>query len=390
MTEIGIESLSFYTSRYFLDLGKLAEARSIDPNKYSQGLGQEHMGILCPDEDVVTLAATSAKRALETCDPKDIAIVLIATESGVDQSKALGIWVHHLLSLPKTTKVIELKQACYSGCAAIQLSIPYLQLNPDKKVLVIATDNARYGLGTPGEPTQGCGACAMVLSAKPKLVAIEPESGAFTSHVMDFWRPNYRDEALVDGKYSTKIYISALQEAWAAYRENSGRSFHDHSRFCYHIPFSRMAEKAHEKLLKECNITALPEDYDRQVKNSLVYSRKIGNCYTASLFIGLASLLEQTQEDLTNERVGLFSYGSGCVAEFFSARILPNYRKYLKKEAHQKLIQDRTELSVADYEAFYNFRLPEDGSDYKVERYKTGDFRLVGIRNHERLYEPTV
>ena len=37
----------------------------------------------------------------------------------------------------------------------------------------------------------------------------------------------------------------------------------------------------------------------------------MGNCYTASMYVGLASLLEQSDRDLTGKRIGLFSYGSG-------------------------------------------------------------------------------
>ena len=84
---------------------------------------------------------------------------------------------------------------------------------PEKKVLVIASDVARYDLDTPGEATQGCGAVAMLISANPRLLEIDPEVGNHTEDVMDFWRPNYRATALVDGKYSTKIYLRALKKS---------------------------------------------------------------------------------------------------------------------------------------------------------------------------------
>ncbi|MBS0655529.1 MAG: hydroxymethylglutaryl-CoA synthase, partial [Verrucomicrobia bacterium] len=97
MRQVGIEALHFYTSRYFLDLELLASKRGVETNKFFQGLGQEKMAVLPPDEDIVTLAATSATGALKEIDPNSIAMVLAATESGVDHSKAYGIWVHHLL-----------------------------------------------------------------------------------------------------------------------------------------------------------------------------------------------------------------------------------------------------------------------------------------------------
>lgn len=383
MKKFGIESLSFYTSRYYLDLIELAVARGIDPDKYTTGLGQHLMAVVPPDEDVVTLAANSAKSALAGIDPNEISMMLVATESGIDQSKALGIWVHNLLGLSPQCRVVELKQACYAGCAGLQLGLSYISQNPHKKVLVIATDIARYGLHTPGEPTQGCGAASFVLSANPKLVAFEPEQGIFTSHVMDFWRPNYSDTAFVDGKFSTKIYLEALEQCWKSYQEQSGRKFEDHYRFCYHLPFIRMAQKAHERLARLNGKETTPD----AVENSFIYSRQLGNSYTASLFIGLASLLENTQEDLSQKRVGFFSYGSGCVAEFFSGIVQPGYKEHLKTEYHRAMLESRTRTGMAEYESFFTHKLPQDGSHYVISPYNTGLYRLSGIKNHERLYE---
>ena len=84
-------------------------------------------------------------------------------------------------------------------------------------MLVLAADIARYGLETSGESSQGGGAVAMVLSANPKILTIEPISGFYTRDVMDFWRPNYREEALVDGKFSCDVYLQVLLETWGQY-----------------------------------------------------------------------------------------------------------------------------------------------------------------------------
>ena len=41
--KIGIDKLGFYTSEFYIDMAKLAQARGEDPNKYLIGLGQEKM-----------------------------------------------------------------------------------------------------------------------------------------------------------------------------------------------------------------------------------------------------------------------------------------------------------------------------------------------------------
>ena len=64
MLKFGIDTLSFYTSHYALDLARLAEVRGVDPDKYFVGLGQRKMAVPAPDEDIVTMAAVAAQAAI--------------------------------------------------------------------------------------------------------------------------------------------------------------------------------------------------------------------------------------------------------------------------------------------------------------------------------------
>jgi hydroxymethylglutaryl-CoA synthase len=386
--KVGIDTLSFYTSHYALDLARLAEVRGVDPEKFFVGLGQRTMAVPSPDQDIVTMAANAALGALRNVDVSSIEIVLFATESGIDQSKAAGIYVHHLLGLPERCRVIELKQACYSATVALQLALPFIRQYPTKKVLLIASDIARYGLKTSGESSQGCGAIAMVLSADPRIIAFDPEYGVVTENVMDFWRPNYSDAAFVEGKYSSKLYLNMLEKSWQQYYELSKRGFNDHAHYCYHIPVPRLVEKAHQHLAKICGQEKLSDTMiERHIGHSLEYGRNIGNCYTASLYVGLASLLDLSEEDLSSQRIGFYSYGSGCVAEYFSGVVQPGYRQQLNTMDHQTMLNERTALSYPEYESFYSFKYPLDGSVCDIPRYQSGQFRLAGMKEHKRIYE---
>lgn len=388
MLKVGIDKIAFYTSRYALELAALAEARGVDPEKFHVGLGQYNMAVPAPDEDIVTLAANAALHALKDVDTNSIEMLLFATESGIDQSKAAGIYVHHLLGLSERCRVIELKQACYSGTLALQLALPFLRQHPDKKVLLIASDVARYGLGSVGESSQGCGAVAMVLSANPRILAFEPEYGVVTENVMDFWRPNYSDEAFVEGKYSSMLYLTMLEKSWQQYKAWSGRSFKDHDYFCYHVPVPRLVEKAHQHLMKINKDEPMDKEIlQRKINHTLEYGRKIGNSYTASLYVGLTALLDLTEEDMSNKRIGFYSYGSGCVAEYFSAVVQPGYRAALNTEQHQKMLTERKTLTYPEYEKFYSFAYPRDGSHCEIPKNETGQFRLSAIRDHKRVYE---
>ena len=90
-----------------------------------------------------------------------------------------------------------------------------------------------------------------------------------------------------------------------------------------------MAQKAHSKLCRSMNVELSDEMQAKDLNSSLCYSRLMGNSYTASIYIGLTSLLDSSEGDLSGSRVGLFSYVSGSVGEFFSGIIQPDYSKFL-------------------------------------------------------------
>ncbi len=387
MTKIGIDQLHFYTSDYYLDLEDYAKQKGEDPSKFFVGIGQKLMSIAPPDEDIVTLAANAALPLFENTDKESITTLLFATESSIDQSKSAGIYVQSLLGLSAHCRNVELKQACYSGTAALQMAIGLVRQNPKEKVLIICSDIARYDLDTPGESTQGCGAIAMIISEEPKLLEVESGSGIYTEDVMDFWRPNYRDSALVDGKFSAKVYIRALKQTWKHFQVTSEKIIDDINYFCYHLPFSKMAEKAHRQLLRMNDKSIDKANIEKHIGLSQIYNRIIGNSYTASLYIGLASLLDNAKEDLSSKRVGFFSYGSGCVSEFFTGRVLEGYQDFIKSSKHLHMLNNRTHISYDQYIEFYQFKLPIDGSEMQTPKYTKGRFRLSGIKDHQRQYE---
>lgn len=386
MSAVGIDQIGFYTSNYFLDLKTLASVRGTEQEKYYLGIGQEKMSMAAHDEDIVTMAASAAYPLVQEGVSEQISTLMLATETGIDQSKSAGVYVHRLLGLSSNCRVVEMKHACYSATAAIQMACALVARQPEKKVLVIASDIARYDLNTPGEATQGCGAVAMVISANPRVLEIDPEVGNYTEDVMDFWRPNYRKTALVDGKYSTKIYLKSLKKAWESFREVSPLTFSDFSHFCYHLPFGRMAQKAHQQLAKVNKSELNAEQLEQQISETLTYNKVIGNSYTASMYIGLTSLLENVQESLAGKRIGFFSYGSGCVAEFFSGRVVEGYQNWLLKEQHTELLNNRQEIDFEEYEKLWQSPDPQDGEIHTIDPDTKGRFRLAAISHHKREY----
>lgn len=381
--KIGIDKLNFYVPRYYIDLETMANHQGIEASKYYRGIGQEKMSMPPHFEDVVTLAASAAFPIIQETGIDDIDSLIFCTETGIDQSKSAGLYVHNLLGLSPNCRNVEMKQACYSATAALQFACGYIARRPTKKVLIIASDISRYDLGSNAESTQGCGAVAMLISADPRIMEIDTVSGCYSEDVMDFWRPNYRKTALVDGKYSAQKYLESLGHAWRDYQAGGGRDISDLVQFCYHLPFSKMGEKAHRHL---CKISGIELDKSAY-SPGLSYNKAVGNSYSASLYISLISSLETCDLDLTNQALGLFSYGSGCVGEFLSGVVQPGYRDQLNTASHRTMLEDREALSYETYLKFWHAPDPQDGSSVMIEADQKTRFQLVGIDDHKRRYE---
>lgn len=385
--KVGIDLISYYTPGFYLDLKTIADIYKKDPASYYIVLGQEKMAVTSPDEDAISQGANAAQKIIQKIDKSKIRTLYYATETGTDQSKAGGMYLHKLLDLPASCRVVELKQACYSGTFALQSAINQVKVNPEEQCLVVGSDIARYGLGSPGEPTQGAGAVAMLISANPKIAEINDGAGLYAEDAMDFWRPNYKEEAFVDGQYSVRLYFKTLKKAWAEYKEITKDQFKSIGYYCFHLPFTTIAEKAYTKLSKSEGHVATDSEIEKMVHPGVLYNRSTGNCYTASLYQSLCSLLDNVSDDLKGEKVGLFSYGSGCMAEFFTATISSGYKEHLFTEEHQQMFSERKELSYEEYKKFYDFSLPKDGQDLNCPKYSKAHYRLSGISKHKRLYE---
>ncbi|MEU3462994.1 hydroxymethylglutaryl-CoA synthase [Streptomyces sp. NPDC006733] len=383
---VGIHDLTFSTTSLVLTHEELARHTGAPLAKYHHGIGQRSMSIPAVDEDIVTMAANAAAPVIDRHGKDRIRTLLFATETGIDQSKAAGIYVHRLLGLNPHTRVVELKQACYAATAALQLACALIRSDPTQQVLVLASDIARYDIGSPGEATQGAGAIAMLIAANPAILSINTPSGLYTRDVMDFWRPNYRTTPLVNGRRSVDAYLEALTQTWHDYKERGGLPLEELRAICYHQPFSRMAHKAHQHLMHLAGTHQTAEIIEHAVAGTTTYNETIGNSYTASLYLALTSLLD-SETNLEEETIGLFSYGSGSVAEFLTATIQTGYRNALHTERHRTAITQRTPITYDTYRELRSQKLPTDGEALHLPHQTPGRHRLAGTHTHQRLYE---
>jgi hydroxymethylglutaryl-CoA synthase len=349
---IGIDKLGCYVPKTVLPLTTLAQARGVDSNKYTQGIGQREMAMVSHNEDVVTMACEAAHTILDEQDKASIDMVLFATETGIDYSKAASIYALDLLGLPSNTRAIELKQACYASTGAMFLAMDYVRSHPTKKVLVLSSDIAWYGFENSGEVTQGAGAIAMLISMNPRLGVIKEGLKAVRNE-QDFYRPIYSKVPLVDGKLSIGLYQDMLKEV----EDHQSRQY-----TCFHLPFANMANKANRMLkypMDETHLNIVKE-----------LGSVVGNIYNGSLYLSLISVLMHAKEDLRGETIGMFAYGSGAMAEFFTITLSEHYDEGLNKSSLNQLLEGRQALSMDDYiELMQHYETKEYASDIDLSHY---------------------
>lgn len=378
---IGIDKIGFAAPSYVLDLADLAAARNIDPNKFKIGLLQSEMAVAPVTQDIVTLGAQAAQAILSDEDKETIDMVIVGTETSIDQSKAAAVYIHGLLGIQPFARSIEFKEACYGATAGLSLAKSHVAQFPNSKVLVIASDIAKYGIASGGEPTQGAGAIAMLISADPRIMVLHNDNICQTRDIMDFWRPNYDKYPRVDGKFSTEQYTDCLTTTFARYQEKTGKSLSDFAAMCLHIPFSKQG-------LKGLKAIAEGEDLERltaRFNEAIIYNQIVGNIYTGSIFLSLLSLLEMSQAVKADDEILFYSYGSGAVCEIFSGRLVDGFRDQLDNKRLESL-QARTRLTVEQYESIFFEETPIDANGNSIVYEDQTPFALTRIENHQRIY----
>jgi hydroxymethylglutaryl-CoA synthase len=392
---VGIDALALAVPPLALELRTLAEARGVPPAKFVDGIGVERMAIAPLDEDTVTLAARAGAAALAQAgiSASEIGYLVVGTETAVDHSKPVASYVQGLLGIGAACRVYETKHACFGATAGVLGALEWIRAGGGKRpriALVIAADIARYGLQTPGEPTQGGAGVALILREDPRLVEIDATIGHYASDVHDFWRPLPSKDALVDGAFSVQCYLNAVTGAYRNFQEEREETERFSAlaldRLVYHVPYGKMAIKAHRQLLAEEGLDAAAADatFAEKVGPSLTLPRRIGNSYTGSLYAALGSLLATDPAPLDGARLGLFSYGSGSAAAFFTGTVVAGAQK--RVAGLGDALERQRILAIDEYEALFHARNDLDTRPYAAPEGPATSPRYLGVDGGKRRY----
>jgi len=262
----GIDDISIYIPRLYLDAGDFAKARGLDPDKLERGLGIGQMASVDTNQDPACLAANACLKVMQKnkLTPDKIGRLYVATESSFDESKAMNSYVIGMLEQVYGEDTfghcggIECKFACVSGSYALYDNTNWIRAgeSEDKYALVVVSDIAKYDLGSSGEVTQGAGAIAMLLNDKPRLLSFDPKvTSTSIKNEYDFYRPFGKETPIVHGQYSNLLYLIQVKNALIDYKRKvkktgliklkEGETILDHVDYLnMHLPYSNMGKKA--------------------------------------------------------------------------------------------------------------------------------------------------
>ena len=368
MSMVGIESMNLFAGTAFLDVRKLARHRQLDMSRFENLLMNEK-AVALPYEDPVTFGVNAAKPLIDalSAEEKDrIEMVITCTESAFDFGKSMSTYCHDLLGLNRNCRLFELKNACYSGVAGLQMAINFVlsQTSPGGKVLVIATDVSRFMVEEGGdalsadwsfaEPSGGSGAVAMLVSDRPHVFQIDVgANGYYGYEVMDTCRPSADTDA-GDTDLSLLSYLTCCENAYLEYQKRvEGAHFGDTFEYlAYHTPFGGMVKGAHRNMMRKlvkAKPAAIEEDFQRRVTPGLVHCQRVGNIMGATAALALTSTIDNGEFD-TPKRVGIFSYGSGCCSEFFSGVVRKEGQQRMREMKIKERLDERYELTMEEYD----------------------------------------
>lgn len=357
--EVGIEKIGVWPCTLSVDIGEICRARGMDADNFVRRLYCVERSLVGPFEDVVTLAVNAAKLVLSDADRASIKLLLVATESAVDQEKPLSSWVHRWLGLPSDCRNLEVKHACYGATGAMQLALAWLSSGAapaGAKALVINADHALSGIDGVQEPVLGAGAAAVLLSRSPAFASIELGRGGVHAHeVADIFRPAPGVET-GDADESLLSYLDGVEATFDAFQAAQTAPLHfgdDFAAHVYHVPFGGLAERAHLRLCRRelgFDRAAARAHFAAKVEPSLVHNRRMGGVYGAATFVAMLGLVESLHGLRGGDRVSTYAYGSGSCAEFYAMTLGANAREVATRADVGALLDARRRVDVATYE----------------------------------------
>ena len=337
---VGIVSYGVYIPKYRIKLEEIAQAWHKEPRDILSGLQVLEKAVANLDEDAITMGVEASLTAFATSQISPVAInsVFVGSESHPYAVNPSSTKIAEYLGIGHDYFAVDLEFACKAATAGLQVTLGLLESGKIDYGLVIGSDTAQAKPHDVLEYTSASIGCAYILGRKvTEVIAEVRDTLSFSSDTPDFWRrdgiryPSHWGRFTGEPAYFTHVLSAAKNLLIKSKMKPS-----DFDYCVFHMPNGKFPRVVAKKL----GFT------DAQLAPSLTVDM-IGNPYTASSLLGLASVLDIAKP---NQSIFLVSYGSGAGSDAFVLKTTKRLENFQKKAVPVvKKIEDKQYISYLEY-----------------------------------------
>ncbi len=342
----GIVGYGVYVPLYRISLEEIARVWEKDGKAMSKGLNVKEKAVGYFDEDAATISVEAARKALlqGQVNAAEIGAVYIGSESHPYAVKPTSSIVSDAIGASPDLTAADLEFACKAGTAGIQMCLAMVEAGiPSgmKYGLAIGADTAQGRPGDALEYTAASGGAAFIIGREAKeVIANVEETYSYTTDTPDFWRRQRAEFPSHAGRFTGEpAYFKHVMGAAQGIMERTKTKPPDFDYAVFHQPNGKFPTKASKMLGFK------PE----QIEQGLT-TPHIGNTYSGSMMIGLASILDKAKP---GQKILAVSYGSGAGSDAFVLEATKNIDKKRPKKTVLEMFKEKKHI---DYGTYVKFR----------------------------------
>lgn len=342
MEKIGIVSFGANIPRWRIKVEDIACIWGKDGKTISKGLGIKEKSVPSIDQDTVTISVEASRAALKRCNinPQEIGAIYVGSESHPYAVKPTGTIVGEAIGATPDLMVADYEFACKAGTAAVQSCTALVKAGMIKYGLAVGADTSQAAPGDALEYSASAGGAAFIIG-KDKVMASINHTCSFTSDTPDFWRRAQRKYPAHGGRFTgAPAYFKHVSSCANNIMKLAGTTQEDYDYAIFHQPNGKFPVSVANKL----GFT-----YD-QIKQGLLVPL-IGNTYSGSSMIGLASVLDVAKP---GDRIFLTSYGSGAGSDGFDITVTEEINNLHRENAPTvfQMVEDKEYIDYGMYTKF--------------------------------------
>jgi hydroxymethylglutaryl-CoA synthase len=341
--DVGIISYGAYVPRWRITPIEIGKVWGTDGKAISRGLNVQSKSVPSPDEDVITMSVEAARNMMRRAkvNPKDVGAIYVGSESHPYAVKPTATIVAEAIEAAPDLTAADYEFACKAGTAAIQTCMGLVASNMMKYGIAIGTDTSQGAPGDALEYSASAGGAAFLIGTE-NLAAKINETYSFTTDTPDFWRREGEMYPRHGGRFTGEpAYFKHVLTCGRNVMEIAGTSPEDYDHVVFHQPNGKFPLRAGKILgfSKEQTMTGL-------------LCPMIGNTYSASVLLGLASILDISKP---GDRILAVAYGSGAGSDGFDITVTDQIND-LRKDSTLLVSNMISKSKFLDYATYAKFR----------------------------------